>query len=362
MTYGQLGIVDGVGFGFALVLEIPTGAIGDLLGKKKTLIFSTLASTIGVFTITFAHSMSGIFIGWIVSQLGYALFSGNGEALLYDTMKELGKEDKFDKTISKVDAISMYTFAITALIGGFLYKVNIYLPHILWGVGYLLAFFLTFFLVEPKIDTIKFSFKNYFRQLSVGAKELFQPALRKYMFFALFLVGVYYMYSWGFIKPALATSFGFYSESQGIITAIMAVVCAVVIRFIPYFRKKISDLAGLILLLVLMAVGFIGAYFPIGYWGVLVLIVITLGGSVASPWISAIINKDIESKYRATTLSTMAFIAKIPYVLLAVIAGNLIQQGNLRYFNLGIGLVLVVCIIFGLAFFTRKNKKTSEFK
>ena len=47
MTFGQLGWVDAAGFGFAILLEIPSGAIADLFGKRKTILFGMIAPAIG---------------------------------------------------------------------------------------------------------------------------------------------------------------------------------------------------------------------------------------------------------------------------------------------------------------------------
>ena len=66
MTYGQLGWIDALGFGFALFLEIPSGAIADLLGKKKTIQVGLIAGTIGAFMISGANNLTTIFIGWLM--------------------------------------------------------------------------------------------------------------------------------------------------------------------------------------------------------------------------------------------------------------------------------------------------------
>lgn len=60
-----------------------------------------------------------------------------------------------------------------------------------------------------------------------------------------------------------------------------------------------------------MAFGFVLAYFPLGYWGV----------------------------------SVMFLITKIPYVLLAIVAGNMVESGTLNRFSLGVAVVSMIAII-----------------
>lgn len=346
MTYGQLGWVDALGFGFALLLEVPSGAVADLFGKKRTIMFGFMAGTIGIAIVTFSGTLSGIFIGWLITQICYAFYSGAAEALTYDTLVDLKKEAEFDKVIVKSSAIESYAGAITTFIGGLIFTISFRLPHILWGSGFLLGAIFSTLLIEPKTDTKRFSFKEYFKQIGSGVKELTNTGLRNYIGFFFVLVGVYFMYSWGLVRPATATSFGFFSEAQGVILPVLTILGAIVVRSVPYLKRKLSDVSGLLILSVFMAVGFILAYFPIGYWGLISMILVALAGKLASPWISIVVNAQIESKYRATTLSTVALMTKIPYVLVAVTAGKMVENKQLGTFNLAVGItVLVVALI-----------------
>ncbi len=341
MSYGQLGWVDAIGFGFALLLEVPSGAIADLLGKRKTIFIGMVAGTVGIAIITFSGTLVGIFIGWLITQICYAFYSGAAEALVYDSLVDLGDKKSYDKVITKSSEIESWVGAITTFIGGLLYSVHFRLPHILWGLGFALGIIFSWLLIEPKVDTEKFSFRKYFQQLFVGIKELTQPGLKKYIGFFFILSGVYYLYSWGFIRPAIATSFGFYAKEQGIILPVLTVFGAIIVRVIPYLRTKLPDLSGLIILSVLMSLGFILASFSIGYWGIISMVLVVIAGKLGSPWISIIINKRIKSKYRATTLSTVALMTKIPYVLIAVAAGRMVENGTLTVFNLWAGILIV---------------------
>jgi len=357
MTFGQLGWVDAIGFGFALLLEVPSGAVADIFGKRNTILCGMIAGGIGVFIITFSGSLTGIFIGWLITQICYAFYSGAAEAMAYDTLVDLKDEQGFDKVITRSSEIGNYATAATTLIGGFLYVANFRLPHILWGLSFVLGAIFAYLLIEPKVDTEKFSFKKYFKQLFVGIKEITQTGLKVYISFFFTLVGVYFLYSWGFIRPAIATSFGFFSREQAIILPIMTILGAIAIRAVPYLKKKLSDLSGLIILSVFMSIGFIMASFPIGYWGIISMTLIAVVGKFASPWISIIINKRIESKNRATTLSTVALMTKIPYVFIAILAGKMVEEGTLPTFNLWTGVVIIVVALISVLFVSLKNKR-----
>ena len=226
MTFGQLGWIDALGFGFSLLLEVPSGAVADLLGKRKTILVGMVAGVIGVGCITFSGTLSGIFVGWVITQICFAFYSGAAEALAYDSLVDLKDEQNYDKVITRSGEIESYVGAATTFLGGVLYFVNPRLPHILWGSGFALGIVFSYLLVEPKIDTEKFSLKVYLRQLFAGVRELGRAQLRPYVGFFFTLVGIYFLYSWGFIRPATATSFGFYAREQGVILPTLTILAA----------------------------------------------------------------------------------------------------------------------------------------
>jgi len=355
MTYGQLGWVDAIGFGFALVLEIPSGAIADMLGKRKTILFGMIAGFIGVMIMTFSGSLIGMTIGWVITQICYAFYSGASEALVYDSMKDLKIENEFDGVVTKASSIESITGAVATLVGGFVYYYNNQLPHFLWGMGFFLGIIASYFFIEPKIDTVKFSFKKYLNQLLAGVRELTQTELKKYIGFFFVLVGVYYLYSWGFVRPAIATSFGFLSREQAIILPALTIMGAFLVRLIPKFKNYVSDVTGLVILSIFMSVGFLLSMFNLGWFGLIPMIFIAIAGHLATPWISIIVNKKIESKDRATTLSTIALLTKLPYVLIVITVGKMVEAGTLGTFNLYTGIVVILVALFSLLLFRRKK-------
>ena len=146
----------------------------------------------------------------------------------------------------------------------------------------------------------------------------------------------------------MATAFGFFSSEQAIILPVLTILGAIIVRFIPYLKTKLSDTAGFVILSALMAFGFIFASFPVGYFGLISMIAIAIAGRLASPWISILVNKRIESANRATTLSTVALMTKIPYVLVAITAGRMIEEGKIGAFNLTIGLIIIAAAMVSL--------------
>jgi MFS family permease len=341
MSYGQLGWIDAACFAFGMMMEIPTGAISDLVGKKKTLILAMALASLGFFLMATATEKTQIFIGFLIAQAGWAFYSGAAEALAYDTLLETKHQAEFDNVISTSTSLSIISAFLATIAGIFLYQWYFRATHLALAFTYFLAFIAAWFLREPKVDSNSFSLSGYFSQLSQGVQQLFQPALKKNTPLIFSLLGIYFMFSFGFVKPAVSQYFGFDATAQGVVFAFLGVSSAILVSFVPTMRQKLTDLQGLYLLNGLLTLGFALAALLTGWFGVLALICITTAGSLAQPWTSVVVNREIPSKFRATTLSTVSMITKIPYIIVAIVAGQMIQDGLLPTFNWAVTIFMI---------------------
>ncbi|HEX8680741.1 MAG TPA: MFS transporter, partial [Ardenticatenaceae bacterium] len=337
MSYGTLGIVDASAFAFGLVMEVPTGAISDLIGKKWTLMVATLLNVAGWTGMGLSDSVLAL-TGWFfVTQVGWAFYSGAAEAMVYDSLKEEGQEVRFEKVIATTYALSIVMVVAATLVGGLLYVVHFRLPHLAWGGMYALGFVATLFVREPAVEREPFSVRGYFGQLGEGFRQLGQPSLRRFTPLILATLGVYFVFGYGLVQPALAVSFGFGANEQAVVYAVLGLLAAAGVRSVPWLRRRLSDAQGLTLLGLLLALGFLSAALPLGYVGFVSLLLIRLGGGIANPWVSVVVNREVPSQARATTLSTVALLTKIPYAATAVLAGMMVERGYLWLFSAAVG-------------------------
>ena len=359
MSFGQMGWVDAIGFGVSLLLVIPTGAFADIFGKRLTLILSNLFAMIGILVIAFSNSFTGIFVGNIITQIGWAMYSGAADALAYDSLLSVHEESLFSIVLAKANQYMSYAAAFGYFVGGILYALYWRLPHIVWGLSYIPGIIVAFLLVEPKIaEKEHFSVKAYINKIHLGIKELLLPQLRKYILLILILLGVYFLYTWGFVRPAIATSFGFYSQEQSIILPILTLSAAFLLQYLPFIQRKISGFMGLSILAFIMAFGFFISAFHVGYWGIIPMILIVIAGRFGGPWVSLIINNEISSSYRATTLSTVSLLSKVPYVVVAVLIGSALEKNMLSQFCFVLaGIILFATLLSGGLYIQSKTKK-----
>ena len=169
-NFAGFGFIESVLYVTVVLMEIPTGAIEDLIGKKKTIIASLFLGFLGNLIMGLAQSFSHLAIGVFIAGISVALMSGSFEAFIYDTLLSLGKKDRYEKVLGNISSLIMITLGTVSLVGGFLYSIYPGLPFILMAIMKLFAIVVCLFIVEPPIDSEKFSWINYKLQTKNGFK------------------------------------------------------------------------------------------------------------------------------------------------------------------------------------------------
>lgn len=150
LSLWQISILEAIFHATSLITEIPSGALADLLGRKRVLLASRMCGILSSLIMLLAHQMWLLGIGFVFTAWSYNLLSGSEEALLYDSFLGLGNEEKYIKTNGRLEFIAEISQGIALFSGGFLAKHS-YLLCFLVVIGTdFLAFFLCCFMWEPK--------------------------------------------------------------------------------------------------------------------------------------------------------------------------------------------------------------------
>ena len=101
-------------FGIAMVaLEVPTGMVADRLGKRTSLILGESVLFVSMIGYASSDSFATFLAAELCMALGAALYSGAGSALLYDTLKALGREDEYTAREGRAKSAMMVSFAVS---------------------------------------------------------------------------------------------------------------------------------------------------------------------------------------------------------------------------------------------------------
>lgn len=86
----------------ALLLEVPTGALADRWSRKKPLLLSSFCIFFEFFLLIFAYNLWGFLASALAAALGGALASGTANALLYDSLLEMGEQGDFERQLGRI--------------------------------------------------------------------------------------------------------------------------------------------------------------------------------------------------------------------------------------------------------------------
>lgn len=154
----------------AATFEIPTGIFSDLIGRKRTIILGSIASVIFVTLYAWAGNYWILVLGGIFEGLSRAFWSGNNEALFYDSLLETASQDKFADYSGKAGSAGQAALAISSVLGGFVAFLS--LPLAIWVsvIPQVLGLIVTIFVFEPKVHSKKSG--NIYEHLGQSFKHI----------------------------------------------------------------------------------------------------------------------------------------------------------------------------------------------
>ena len=137
---------------FSVIFEVPTGAIADLFGRKRTLILATVINILGIAVLSIGGNMAMFVVYAVLVSLARSLNSGTDTALMYDTLKNEGKENFYKKMSGMYMSIWPIGATIGSIVGGYLATISLHTPIFYTLIPFVISLVLNFFLVEPEYE------------------------------------------------------------------------------------------------------------------------------------------------------------------------------------------------------------------
>lgn len=81
----------------SLLLELPSGILADVFGRKRMLIVSAALRMAANVAMIFSGSLLTVCVSIGLTAASYNFASGTGDALAYDSLKSAGQEGRFDR-------------------------------------------------------------------------------------------------------------------------------------------------------------------------------------------------------------------------------------------------------------------------
>ena len=133
------------------VFEVPTGMLSDVIGRKRTMILGSLAGTAAIVCYAIGGSFLMLAVGSVFAGIGRSFFSGNNEALLYESLGVERQREDFGTFLGKTSTMFQVGLAASALIGGVVASRS--LAWVMWisVIPQLFCLILSFCFTEPRV-------------------------------------------------------------------------------------------------------------------------------------------------------------------------------------------------------------------
>ncbi|MFH0906739.1 MAG: MFS transporter [bacterium] len=159
MSLSEIYLMEAIVVGGIVLLEIPSGALADIIGRKKTMLLAQLFIFTSAILFAFINSPFDVWVSNILCMTGFACRSGADSAFLYDSLKEVNREAEYKKIEGSSMGGGLLAYAISSLFVGFLSEIDLRLPFILTIPWILFSCIVVFCFKEP-ISIERYVFKQ----------------------------------------------------------------------------------------------------------------------------------------------------------------------------------------------------------
>ncbi|MFV0438711.1 MAG: MFS transporter [Desulfopila sp.] len=325
------------------VMEIPSGYMADVIGRKTSLVLGSILGTLGFVIYTVSTDFGHFLSAEIVLGLGASFISGSDSALLYDSLAEAENQQLYLRYEGRITALGNLAETTAAICGGVIAALIGYRAvYLCQAIIAAVAIPASLLLVEPRQETAR---RNpSFTEVIAICRHALIENLR--LSSAILLSAVT-----GTATLCMAWTCQVYFIANGLDEATITplwVILNLTVAIASAASQRIVSFLGM-----RQAIGLIILFVPASYLllgltplisGLITLCLFYMIRGYATPLLKDLTNHYCSSANRATVLSIRSLIIRLGFAILGPFIG-LIS----RHFNLAIALVLAGTILLGLA-------------
>ncbi|NIM89889.1 MAG: MFS transporter [Candidatus Aminicenantes bacterium] len=321
-----------------LILEIPSGYLADVIGRKKTMVLGAIFMPVGLAVYALTHTFLSFIVAEFIIALANSMRSGCDSALIYDTLIQLNEESEYKKFEGRSFYYTRIGTALASILGGLFALVFLRLPFYINIATSSLMLPFALSLIEPERKKLKAQ-NPLMDILRICRFSFAHPQLRLLIFYAAMIMSTGVVGVWAYFL---------YYESIGISIGYFGILFAAFQLASGFGSRKAQDLEKMFgerrsfLILLLIAPTFI----LLGIFKTFLLIPLILLNAFlwgyAFPLLMDYLNRLIKSEVRATVLSVANMAGSLSFVILSPAFGKLADS-----FSLSIAFILMGIYFFG---------------
>ena len=322
----------------AVTLEIPSGYLADVWGRKRCLFWGSVLFFLGYLLYSFTGAFSAFLCAELLLGAGQTLVNGADSALLYDTAAHYKAEQHYLRYEGRLTMIGNFAEAIAGIFGGLLAAYSLRFPF--YGQA------IVAFIGIPAALAIREY--NHSRAVRNPAGEMLRiiryslgenKVLRYNILFSGIIGAATLTMAW-FVQPILMqlqTPTSYY----GVIWTMLNLTVGIAALYSDRVEQALGMRRSNGLILVVIVGGYAAlALLPLTYACLAILFLFYIMRGFATPILKGYINQMTFSEMRATVLSIRNFIIRLLFAAIAPFIGWLND-----YYSLQVALLISALII-----------------
>ena len=345
LTLDQFAMLNVIWAATIILAEVPSGALSDLLGRKKLLVLTASLMVLEMAVWAFTPRGNPTLLFWllafnrILSGLGEASASGSDKALVYESLEDAGMKDQWAHVLERTSRWQSVAFMVAMVTGGLVYdpellghivaidrETTIRLPLYLTLATSIVCWIncIGFIEADEGPSESKPSIKAAFRQtFKTGLWILRTPFALVVILAGAFLDSIIRMFVT--LNSEYYRLIEYPEYALGILGALVAAMNFVIA---PLARRLVEKhTPGFVFLSAsaIGALGFFGMSYFIPYMGLLFSLLLFAAFSVVTFSLSYYLNHVSEKSMRATVLSFKGMALNLGYGFLGVVYAQLLR-------------------------------------
>ncbi|HOO33219.1 MAG TPA: MFS transporter [Thermotogota bacterium] len=351
LDYSQIMLLQTISALSAMVFEVPTGAVADKLTRKLSLVISGFILSAAILIYILADEFIFFTVSEVLFGLGLTFSSGADSAILYESLRSLGREKEYQKREGSAASNIFLGQAVFSILSGYLYMIHPTIPFWISVIFLASGSFAALFFKEP--DRTK-SPHRYLKHIWISFSEAVKkPRILWLLFFAALFGSLirlgYWLYQPYFDLVSLEiVYYGYIFAGMNIIAALSS----------KYLLKRVSHLRPrrvLLSLACLMSVSFLLPGFLKAWWLIGIICLQQLFRGMYPATMRFYVNNQVKDDFRATTISLVSLVSSLSFALISPLIGNGLDVVGTQQVYRWVGYISVAGLLF--LFFLRRRQK-----
>ena len=360
LDLGEILLLQAI-FGFVVAgLEVPSGYLSDVIGRKYTLLLGSIFYAFGTLLLYFSEGFAMLVAFELCMAVAVSLISGADLALLYDTELAIGglegRRPKAVRRLFLLDTLSAAAASVLASLFLALQTLDVLIA--IQALVAWLPFVICFFVHEPERRTLAKRRHSENFSLILRLVLTLSPVLRH-----AFLALAFWSLSVFFVVWLLQKQWQLQAiplEYFGYLWAVLSLVSAISGQTAHFIKRVSSPWTRLGFIAFAPVVGYLGLALFGPVVGFLAAVFIFLARGLGIVLLRDAVNSRIPSEIRATVNSLANFGFRIAFTVLGPLIGYVFELGGMRITWLAVAagsLVLNIVLMLPLIFAVKARRE-----